>query len=109
MWESEDQFARLKELIGTESPLKEDPLRRDVRSLGRLLGVILREHSGTLFDSVEELRRLAIESREHASDSSEFAKRASGLVQRLDPGDCHHLTKAFAIYFELTNLAETNH
>ncbi len=36
-------------------------------------------------------------------------ERAAALVSRLSVGDAHRLSKAFAIYFELTNLAETNH
>jgi phosphoenolpyruvate carboxylase len=103
MWETEDQAARLRELISTEPALKEEPLRRDVRSLGRLLGDILRGHSQSLFDSVEALRKFAIQSRE------QFAQKATAIVAELNPSDCYRLTKAFAIYFELTNLAETNH
>jgi phosphoenolpyruvate carboxylase len=40
-------------------------LRRDVRSLGRLLGEVLKEQVGdNLFAAVEELRLLLIEHRE---------------------------------------------
>ena len=35
--------------------------------------------------------------------------RAEALVSRLSVAEAYRLTKAFAIYFELTNLAETNH
>jgi phosphoenolpyruvate carboxylase len=103
MWEAEDQAARLRELISPDPALKEEPLRRDVRSLGRLLGDVLREHSQSLFDSVETLRKLAIQSRE------QFAQKAATIVAQLNPAECYRLTKAFATYFELTNLAETNH
>jgi phosphoenolpyruvate carboxylase len=44
---------------------KEAPLRRDVRSLGMLLGEVLREQAGApVFEAVEELRRTAIARRE---------------------------------------------
>jgi len=35
--------------------------------------------------------------------------RAEEIVSRLDVTEAHQMAKAFAIYFELTNLAETNH
>ena len=120
LWETADQAARLAELTAEESPLKEEPLRRDVRSLGRLLGEVLREQGGErLFAAVEELRQLAISHRElHARsgtdatelpDEHELMTRARALVGALDVTAAYHLTKAFTTYFELTNLAETNH
>src|SRR5204863_6501122 len=36
-------------------------------------------------------------------------ERAEEIVGRLSFENAHQMTKAFAIYFELTNLAETNH
>ena len=42
LWNVDDQAARLAELTSQESDLKEAPLRRDVRSLGRLLGEVLK-------------------------------------------------------------------
>ena len=35
--------------------------------------------------------------------------KARKIIARLNIEDAHRVTKAFAIYFELTNLAETNH
>ena len=35
--------------------------------------------------------------------------RAQQIVSRLSIAEAHQMTQAFAIYFELTNLAETNH
>jgi phosphoenolpyruvate carboxylase len=111
-WEVEDQRARLKELTAREGDEKESPLRRDVRSLGRLLGAVLKEQAGdSLFDAVEELRHLTTARRE-SGDTQErerLAARAESVVGRISVEESHRLTKAFAIYFELTNLAETNH
>ncbi len=116
LWETEDQIARLVELIGDSGEEKEKPLRRDVRSLGRLLGEVLKEQGGQkLFDAVEELRLLAIQHRELRLESqadsgeAELLERARSIISRADLDRAYHLTKAFAIYFELTNLAETNH
>ena len=122
LWQAEDQAARLAELTSGDPALKELPLRRDVRSLGQLLGQTLKEQGGEeLFDSVESLRTLTGEHRdanaEHANDAGRHAQpqdidlmaRAEQVVKRLNVVEAYQLTKAFAIYFELTNLAETNH
>ena len=55
---------------------KEAPLRRDVRSLGKLLGEVLQEQGGTeLFETVETLRRLAIEYRDSGEGEGEEEKK----------------------------------
>ena len=59
--------------------MKEAPLRRDVRSLGMLLGEVLREQAGeALFAEVEELRQIAIRRREEAQadEGERFRNRA---------------------------------
>jgi phosphoenolpyruvate carboxylase len=112
LWEVEDQRERLAELTARDGEEKVAPLKRDVRSLGRLLGAVLREQAGDeLFDAVEELRGLTTAQREAASPEEREGsmERAAALVSRQTVADAHRLTKAFAIYFELTNLAETNH
>lgn len=118
LWKVDAQDRRLAELVGKDPGLKEAPLRRDVRSLGRLLGEVIREQEGDeLFAVVEELRHLAIEHREHDPDAAaeglarddERMQRAERRVGALGVGDAYGLTKAFSIYFELTNLAETTH
>src|SRR3984885_1619664 len=121
LWATEDQEARLAELTATTSdPAKELPLRRDVRSLGILLGRVLVEQSGqNLLDVVEHLRRLLIHNRDVASPGNPKREDSSGNedgmaqaranIARLPVEDSDKLTKAFSIYFELTNLAETNH
>jgi phosphoenolpyruvate carboxylase len=117
LWNVDDQAARLAELTSQDRDLKEAPLRRDVRSLGRLLGEVLKEQAGdNLFSAVEELRLLLIEHREldtrpgHDLENKRgLIERAETIVSRLDVAEAHQMTKAFAIYFELTNLAETNH
>ncbi|HMK21571.1 MAG TPA: phosphoenolpyruvate carboxylase [Terriglobales bacterium] len=118
LWSDGDPSARLAELTaGTRDPAKELPLRRDVRSLGILLGRILVEQEGqAFFEVVERLRRLLIEHREQFSASPAGQQRDASLmgqareiVAGLSFDDAYRITKAFAIYFELTNLAEANH
>ncbi len=114
LWGAEDQNARLAELTAsTDDRAKELPLRRDVRCLGVLLGRVLVKQAGEpLFKTVERLRRLLIQSRAHASrdqSSSAEMQEARKIVEGMSVHEAHRVTKAFAIYFELANLAETNH
>ena len=117
LWSDGAQADRLAELTAdTADPAKELPLRRDVRSLGILLGRVLVEQEGQeFFDVVEQLRRLLIQHREipltaTSSDlNHSLMARAREIISGLSVEDAYRITKAFAIYFELTNLAETNH
>jgi len=118
LWNTGDQRSRLDELTApTTNPAKDLPLRRDVRLLGILLGRVLVEQVGeSLLSVVEELRRIFIQHREQprspaaAPDFEDpLLNQAREIVARLTVDEAHRVTKAFAIYFELTNLAETNH
>jgi len=44
-----------------------------------------------------------------AGAHGELMASAQAMISRMDVDRAYHVTKAFAIYFELTNLAETNH
>src|SRR5215468_12763191 len=106
LWAAKSQDERLRELLGHPPEIKDKPLRRDVSSLGRLLGNVIKEQEGQdLFDTVEALRTLSIARR--AGQSA--ADLRSDIVRRISVTEAAKLAKAFAIYFELTNLAETNH
>src|SRR5580698_201262 len=117
LWKADDQKARLSELTAqSDDSAKDHSLRRDVRSLGALLGRVLVEQVGQeLFDTVEELRRLMIRHRERVGHSpvaaarGELLTRAQAMISEMDLARAYQVTKAFAIYFELANLAETNH
>ena len=119
LWTPTDWPQRLAELQAPTGELKEAPLRRDVRSLGMLLGEVLREQAGdSLYDAVEALRRTAIARREAEAQQNQSANAASATahlqqaldrVRTLDLPAAYQLTRAFGFYFELINLAETNH
>ncbi len=116
LWSAPNQPERLAELTAKRSDSnKVAPLRRDVRSLGVLLGWVLVEQAEQgLFDTVERLRRLLIQHREGAAASQSgggeaLLDEAKTEVASLDVATSYRVTKAFAAYFELTNLAETNH
>ena len=119
LWTPSDWSQRLAELLTSTGELKEAPLRRDVRSLGMLLGEVLREQAGDpLYDAVETLRRTAIARREAETPQAGTADQASAnahlqqalnRVRTLDLRGAYQLARAFGFYFELINLAETNH
>ena len=115
LWNPESWSQRLAELEAQSGDLKEAPLRRDVRSLGMLLGEVLREQAGEeLFADVEALRQGTIRRRDaeaHGLDeeAARHAANALELVHALPVEQAILLTRAFAFYFELINLAETNH
>jgi phosphoenolpyruvate carboxylase len=115
LWNSDSWSQRLAELEATSGELKEAPLRRDVRSLGTLLGEVLREQAGDeLFAQVEALRQGTIRRRDAEShgqqeEAERQAATALALVHSLPVERAVMLTRAFAFYFELINLAETNH
>jgi len=119
-WMTGNQKQRLEELICYDPELKDVALRRDVRSLGMLLGEVIREQAGLdVYEAEEELRQLAIRYRQldngqveagaSASTEQELRERIVEIVRGMDESDSHQIVKAFGTYFELTNLAETNH
>ena len=115
LWNPESWPQRLAELEAQSGELKEAPLRRDVRSLGMLLGEVLREQAGEdLFAHVEALRQGTIRRRDaeahgRGEEAARQAASALELVHSLPAERAILLTRAFAFYFELINLAETNH
>ena len=127
LWSPQNWPQRLAELLAPTGELKEAPLRRDVRSLGMLLGEVLREQAGdSTFQAVEELRLTAIARREEEekgsaaaptrfaaqsrpTTSTEPMQHALQCVEALELSKAYQLARAFAFYFELINLAETNH
>lgn len=119
-WKSEDQAARLAELTSRDGDLREVPLRRDVRSLGLLLGAVIREQAGEqAFAAEEELRQLAIQHRSLNNDQGEacldfpgereLQERAVQIIGSMSAAEAYLVVKAFSTYFLLTNLAENNH
>ena len=115
LWSPESWSQRLAELEARQGDLKDAPLRRDVRSLGILLGEVLREQAGEEFyEQVEALRQGTIRRRE-ASDKGASAAEAGHTneamhrIEKLPVARAILLTRAFGFYFELINLAETNH
>ena len=85
-----------------------DPLRNDIRLLGRLLGETLRQQEGDqVFDMVEHVRQTAVR---FARDSDPAAR--SELASLLDPlphDMAQVVVRAFSYFLQLTNIAEDEH
>ncbi|MEU5995054.1 phosphoenolpyruvate carboxylase [Spirillospora sp. NPDC047418] len=83
-----------------------EPLRRDVRLLGAMLGDGLVEYGGTeLLDDVERLRHAVIAARRGETGIEEVAALVDGwTLERAG-----QVARAFTVYFHLTNLAEEHH
>jgi phosphoenolpyruvate carboxylase len=115
LWSPESWSERLAELEARAGDKKAAPLRRDVRSLGILLGEVLREQAGDdFFELVEALRKgtirlRAAEARRNRKEAARLGAEALKLVHSQPVEQAILLTRAFAFYFELINLAETNH
>jgi phosphoenolpyruvate carboxylase len=82
-----------------------EPLRRDVRLLGDLLGRVLVEQEGeTLLADVEEIRALS-----RAARQGRRRDELRAAVERLPPPRQASVLRAFALYFQLANVAEQHH
>jgi phosphoenolpyruvate carboxylase len=100
-----DETARRAEPRGIGSAHARDPLAREVKLLGALLGQVIVEQEGPeLFDLVESLRRSAIRRRA----SPEGGTTTEPLAGRPLPG-LLAVARAFTAYFLLINLAEEKH
>jgi len=80
-----------------------EPMRRDVRLLGEVLGQVIVESGGEdLLADVERLRRAVIAARESAEDDREAVR----IVSAWPLGRAEEVARAFTCYFHLANLAE---
>lgn len=83
-------------------------LRRDVRFLGHILGEVLVHQGGNgLLAIVEEIREMSKTLR--AGFTPELFAEFKKTITTLAPEIRHQVIRAFAIYFQLINIAEQNH
>jgi phosphoenolpyruvate carboxylase len=82
-----------------------DPLAREVKLLGALLGQVIAEQGGPqLLELVERSRVLSIAFREAGDEGVGQALAAE--LDSLDIGQAESLANAFSLYFQLVNLCE---
>ncbi len=99
-------YADLPPGVGFEP--KDEPLRRDINLLGRLLGQVLIEQEGReLFEAEEEIRLLC--KRLRFDYDPALDERLRGLIEGLDPDRLNRIVRAFSVYFQLVNIAERYH
>ncbi|MNO59018.1 Phosphoenolpyruvate carboxylase [compost metagenome] len=83
-------------------------LRRDIRFLGNILGEVLVHQGGNeLLDIVEKIREASKSLR--AVFLPELHEEFKDMINSLEPEIRHQVIRAFAIYFQLVNIAEQNH
>ncbi len=86
---------------------KDQALRDDVRTLGAMVGDLIREQNGDeLFELVENARLRAIRRRE---DNEKPGEELDTLVDGLEPTTAAQLIRGFATYFQMVNTAEKVH
>jgi len=87
---------------------KDEPLRTDIRLLGRLLGDTVREQEGdTVFDIVERVRQTAV-SFARNGDPAARAELAA-LLDPLPRDTTQAVVRAFSYFLQLANIAEDEH
>jgi phosphoenolpyruvate carboxylase len=97
--------AVLAEPEGIGSANARDPLAREVKLLGALLGQVIVEQSGLpLLETIERIRARTIALR-RSDDPAERARLADEL-EALGPADEEAVIRAFGLYFRLVNVAE---
>lgn len=82
-----------------------EPLRHDIRLLGRLLGTVIEECEGKrVFDTIETLRRTAVKFRREGNEAD--SKLLEQRVKRLQGNDPNSVARAFSYFLHLANIAE---
>ena len=82
-----------------------EPLRHDIRLLGRFLGAVIAECEGKrVFDTIETLRRTAVKFRREGNEAD--SKLLEQRVKRLQGNDPNSVARAFSYFLHLANIAE---
>jgi phosphoenolpyruvate carboxylase len=98
----------MTELVTNQRSTSNHLLRRDVRFLGNILGEVLVHQGGReLLENVEKIREMSKALR--AEYLPELYEGFINTVKTLQPEIRHQVIRAFAIYFQLVNIAEQNH
>ncbi len=86
---------------------KDQALRDDVRTLGAMVGDLIREQGGEeLFEFVENARQRSIRRRE---ENEKPGEELAELVDNLEPEQALQVVRSFSTYFQMVNTAEKVH
>ncbi|NJD34063.1 MAG: phosphoenolpyruvate carboxylase, partial [Betaproteobacteria bacterium] len=87
---------------------KDQPLRDDIRLLGRLLGDTVREQEGVaIFECIERIRQLAL--RFHRDDDLAAREEMASVLRDLPREGTSQVVRAFSYFSHLANIAEDQH
>jgi phosphoenolpyruvate carboxylase len=87
---------------------KDEPLKEDIRLLGRLLGDVLRDQEGEeVFNVVETVRQTAVRFRRW--DDPEAGQELTALLKKLSRNQTLSVVRAFSYFSHLANIAEDQH
>jgi phosphoenolpyruvate carboxylase len=102
---------RTEEIVTDED--KDQPLRDDIRLLGRILGDTLRQQEGdAAFDLVEGVRQRAVRFRRHEQNGSSgdaVKEELERLLSGLSDEQAVQVVRAFTYFSHLANIAEDQH
>ncbi|MDR2837553.1 MAG: phosphoenolpyruvate carboxylase [Azonexus sp.] len=87
---------------------KDEPLRNDIRHLGRILGDTIRQQEGAaVFEIVEQVRQTAVR---FARDGDPVAQaELAALLDPLPRETTQIVVRAFSFFLQLANIAEDQH
>jgi phosphoenolpyruvate carboxylase len=89
-------------------PHKDQPLRDDVRLLGRILGDTVRDQEGAaVFDTVERIRKTSIQF--HRNEDQGARLELEAMLNSLSPAQTSRIVRAFSLFSHLANIAEDHH
>ena len=87
---------------------KDEPLREDIRLLGRLLGDTVREQEGAeVYEIVERVRQASI--RFHRDNEVAARRELEATLDSLDNEQTLAIVRAFSYFSHLANIAEDQH
>ncbi|MER2538154.1 MAG: phosphoenolpyruvate carboxylase [Azonexus sp.] len=87
---------------------KDEPLRNDIRLMGRILGDTVREQEGdSVFELVERVRQTAV--RFARDGDPEARNELAALLDPLPRDTTQAVVRAFSYFLQLANIAEDEH
>src|SRR5882757_10585738 len=89
-------------------PERDQPLREDIRLLGRILGDTVRQQQGeAAFATVERIRQISIQFRRDDDEAARLELEAT--LKSLSRDRTIEVVRAFAYFSHLANIAEDQH
>ena len=89
---------------------KDEPLRNDIRLLGRILGDTVREQEGdSVFEIVERVRQTAVSFARDGDNGKNTRAELAALLDPLPRDTTQAVVRAFSYFLQLANIAEDEH